>query len=120
MNQFLYYITNHFVLKEFKKYTNFPTLMEASLEEKYGMVDRDKLDCCIKLNFEKNIPKRDMWMGGAFKSLKLTEEFYRSACAERIFFSIYGITRCVVHLAKLKIKLPRIVDDMADTISKVR
>lgn len=57
-----------------------------------------QLNCCIRLNFEKNVPFKASWLAGGFSSLKLTAGFYESDTADRIFRKIFGIKQCRIEL----------------------
>lgn len=60
------------------------------------------MDTLVDLNFKKNIPNKELWIAGGFLSLKLTDNFYGSATATRIFRNVYGIKRCSVVLNVLE------------------
>lgn len=90
-HNFLFSIVNQLSLEEFKEYTNFPDIVAILKTQK-------RQDAVIALYFKNNIPNKELWITGGFSSLKLTEEFYESATAKRIFRNVYGIKDCRVVL----------------------
>lgn len=101
-NKFLFDIVNQFSLDEFKQYTNFSEVIRRVLMEKTNSAEPSQLDHYTKLNFKKNIPNEKTWSKGGFVSLKLTNGFYESETAARIFRKIYGIMECEVVLSETK------------------
>lgn len=95
----LFNIVNEFSLDEFKTFTNFPKVMARALIEKTDSAKLNRLENFIKQNFKVNIPNEKMWKKGAFGSLQLTNEFYASKTAVRIFRKLYGIRNCTVELS---------------------
>lgn len=83
-------------MDEFKRFTNFKEVLKAI----FGCLKDNEIDRFVDLNFVKNIPEKSRWVRGAFSSLKLTDEFYGSDTANRIFRDIYGIKPCRVDLCK--------------------
>ena len=68
-----------------------------------------RLDYFIRRNFKKNVPDEASWSTGAFRKMKLTQDFYESETAARVFGKIFGIKNCAVNLNK----------DMPQTVSFV-
>ncbi|KAJ6640799.1 Nuclear migration protein nudC, partial [Pseudolycoriella hygida] len=89
-NVSLFHIVNQFEFNEFKKYTNFVTLVK----DKSNGLGAEKR---VKTTFEKYIPQKKIWLEGAFQGLKLSNDFFRSKTACRIF----GMKKCSVKLDRV-------------------
>lgn len=111
-NIFVYSIVNEFSLEEFKKFTNFRDIIKNILDKR----SQNKLEKYIELNFNKNIPKEQLWREGAFSSLKLTVEFYQSKTATRLFRNIYGIRKCQVKLVPIEVEVSSIIQNQVDHV----
>ncbi len=94
-NKFLYGIVNQFSVEEFAKFTNFKDILLTILQGKHS---KEQLEDCIARNFKRNVPNKAVWIAGGFSSIKLTDEFYRSDSAERIFYKVFGVRKCSVDL----------------------
>lgn len=70
--------------------------MARTLQEKFNSTER--LDYFVKAHFKKTLPDEKMWKKGGFQSLKLTDDFFQSDTAARIFRNIFGIKKCSVNL----------------------
>lgn len=91
----MFNVVNQFNLDEFQSYTNFPDIMKTLFSQKCTDTELNRY---IQLNFEKNIPRKALWLAGGFSSLKLTGGFYDSEAAARIFRNIYGTKWCRIEL----------------------
>lgn len=115
LNKFMFSVVNQITLEEFKKYTNFRDIIQAILVKK----SVKELDKFIELNFKKNIPNKDLWLAGGFSSLKLTDEFYESKLAARLFHSIYGIKECELNLVPVGVQVALINECETETMGSV-
>lgn len=100
-NRFLFDIVNQFSLNEFTNYTNFTEVMKRVLEADGDPTKQGRLNRYIKDNFKRTVPDEKMWKKGGFISLRLTEDFYESETAARIFGKLFGIKNCTVALSKV-------------------
>lgn len=73
-------------------------IMKRVLMEKTQSAEPSALKRYLKLNFKRNVPDEKKWRKGGFVSLKLTDGFYESATAARIFLKLYGIRQSKVVL----------------------
>ncbi|XP_037042514.1 uncharacterized protein LOC119078884 isoform X2 [Bradysia coprophila] len=101
-NEFHFKVLNSFNLDEFKKFTNFPQLLAETIKKTLGSApDRFSFESRIGHHFRRSISNEDKWRLGLFNGLKLTDEFYGSDTAKRIFKKSYGVRSCAVRVVRL-------------------
>ncbi|KAG4078734.1 hypothetical protein HA402_015324 [Bradysia odoriphaga] len=101
-NEFHFKVLNSFNLDEFKKFTNFPQLLKETIKQTLGSApDRFSFEDRIRHHFRRSISNEEKWQRGLFNGLKLTEEFYGSDAAKRIFKKSYGVRGCEVRVMRL-------------------
>lgn len=98
MNEFLFKVVNGLNLEEFKKFTNFPDIIQEAIMRSTNDEDHQSLGERIQYIFEKCVPDQLMWLLGLFNNMQLKKEFYGSDVAMRIFSENYGTKECTVNL----------------------
>lgn len=94
VNHFLFDVSNRLSLDEFRRYTNITEILTLVLED--CNITPQRLDCFIEDQFRKNVPNKEAWKRGGFRSCHLTNDFWESKTAARIFEDVYKIKKCRV------------------------
>lgn len=72
--------------------------MQRVLNEKTNPTEQNRLEHYMKQNFMKNIPVESNWKRGGFVNLRLTDDFYESETADRIFVKVFGVAKVRIDL----------------------